>query len=217
MDNAKIIKKTEQYVKQKLSGEITGHDWWHIYRVREIAKKLARKEGGELFTIELAALLHDIADWKFHGDEHAGSKVARKLLTQYGVDRTRIEHICYIIDHLSFKGAQVKNQIHTIEGKIVQDADRLDVLGAIGIARVFAYGGYKIRPLHDPAIKPKQHKTFAEYKKSASPSITHFYEKVLLLKDRMNTKTARKFALRRHKFVEHFLKEFFLEWDGKDF
>lgn len=204
-----------------MQGEPTGHDWWHAWRVWKIAKKIAKKEGGDLFVIELAALLHDVEDWKFDGRENSGIALAKKWLNELKVDKENIEHVCHIIKNISFKGARVKNKMRLREGKIVQDADRLDVLGAIGIARTFAYGGYKGREIYNPKIKPRLHRTFKEYKKAKSTSINHFYEKLLLLKDLllkdlMNTETAKKMAIKRHQFLEQFLKEFFAEWKVKD-
>jgi len=216
MNKARIIKRIERFVRQRLSGEGTGHDWWHVDRVRRIALKIAAREGGDQLVIALAALLHDIADWKFHGDEKVGSKLARQVLGELKVEQAIIDQVCDIIGHISFKGAGVNTPMATLEGKIVQDADRLDVLGAIGIARVFAYGGYKQRPIYDPDIKIKLHKTFAQYRSSSSPSINHFHEKLLLIKDRLNTKTARQIARSRHKFLENYLKQFYREWRGKD-
>lgn len=216
MDKRKIIKEVENYVKKELAGDSTGHDWWHIRRVRQMAKAIAEKEGGDLFVIELAALLHDIADWKFsNGDERAGSKKAGVLLKKIGINEETTERVGEIVDNVSFKGAGVENKIKTKEGMIVQDADRLDVIGAIGAARVFAYGGSVGREIYDPDIKPKFHKNFEDYKKNKSSSINHFYEKVLLLKDRLNTKTARKIAVQRHKFLEKYLEQFFREWEGE--
>ncbi len=216
MNKNKIIRQVQSYVKKEFEGESSGHDWWHIFRVWKMAKEIAKKEGGDLFVIELGALLHDIADWKFHGgDLKAGSKKARPLLKKFKVDKTTIEHVCDIIDNVSFKGAGAKNGIKTLEGKIVQDSDRLDVIGAIGIARTFAYGGNKGREIYNPNIKPKLHKSFDDYKNNKSSSVNHFYEKVLLLKDRLNTKTAKKIAEPRHKFLENYLKQFFKEWEVK--
>jgi uncharacterized protein len=215
MDKRKIIKEVENCVKKELAGDSTGHDWWHIRRVRQMAKVVAEKEGGDLFVIELAALLHDIADWKFNdGDEKAGSKKTKDLLEGLGINEEIIKQVGEIVDNVSFKGAGVENKIKTKEGMIVQDADRLDVIGAIGAARIFAYGGSVGREIYDPNIKPKFHKTFEDYKKNKSSSINHFYEKVLLLKDRLNTKTARKIAVQRHKFLEKYLEQFFKEWEG---
>jgi uncharacterized protein len=216
MNKQKIIKKVKEYVKKKLYGEVTGHGWWHTYRVWKMSKNIAEKEGGDLFIIELAALLHDIADWKFHnGDIKANSKKTRNLLKDLGVDDKNIKHVCHIVDNVSFKGDKVQNKIKTKEGMIVQDADRLDAIGAIGIARTFSYGGFSGREIYNPNVKPISHKSFKEYKNSKTTSINHFYEKILLLKDRLNTKTAKKIAQRRHKFLENYLKQFMKEWAVK--
>jgi uncharacterized protein len=212
----KIIKKTEKFVKDKLYGEGTGHDWWHTLRVWQMAKKIGKEEKADLFIVELASLLHDIADWKFQdGDDSVGAMIAKEWLEKFNVDSRTISHICDIIIGVSFKGARVKDNLDSIEGKVVQDADRLDAMGAIGISRCFAYGGSKKRQIYDPNIKPKMHKSFEEYKKSESSSINHFREKLFLLKDRMNTKTGKKIAKKRHKFMERYLDIFFKEWDGK--
>ncbi len=218
MNKNQIIKETAKIVKEKLYGEPTGHDWWHIYRVWKTAKKIAKKEGNvDMFIVQMGALLHDIDDWKFNnGDIHAGSRTARRILEKMKVDENYISAVCEIIDDVSFKGAGVKSKMKTKEGMIVQDADRLDAMGAIGIARCFATGTKFKREIYNPNKKPKFHKSFEEYKKSKSTSINHFYEKLLLLKDLMNTKTAKKIAERRHKFMKEFLDEFFKEWDGKD-
>ena len=216
MSKNKIIKKVKEYVKKNLGGEPTGHDWWHSWRVWKLSKKIAQKEGGNLFVIELAALLHDMADWKFYGrNTKKGIDKIKNLLRNLEVDEKIINHICHIIKNISFKGAGVKDRIKTKEGMIVQDADRLDVLGAIGIARIFAYGGFKKREIYNPDIKPKLHKSFKEYKSAKTTSINHFYEKLLLLKNRLNTKTAKKIARRRHGFLKNYLKEFFKEWKVK--
>jgi uncharacterized protein len=218
MNDQEIIKKTEKFVKDKLYGEGTGHDWWHTLRVWKMAKKIGKEEGANLFVVELAALLHDIADWKFQdgGDDSVGAMIAKEWLEKFNVDKEIISHICNIITGISFKGAGVKDKLESIEGKVVQDADRLDGIGAMGISRTFAYGGSKERPIYDPDMKPKMHQSFEEYKKSDGPSINHFYEKLLLLKDRMNTKTGRAIAEGRHKFMESYLDRFFKEWEGKD-
>lgn len=213
MDKNKIIQKVKEYVRKELGHEPTGHDWGHSWRVWKMAKRIAEKEGGDLFIIELAALLHDIADWKFSGgNTKTGSKKAKILLEKLGVEQKIIKEVCCIIENISFKGAGVKDKMKIIEGKIVQDADRLDAIGAIGIARTFAYGGFKRKEIYNPEIKPKVHKSFREYKENKSTSINHFYEKLLLLKDRLNTKTAKKIAEKRHKFLEAYLKQFFKEW-----
>lgn len=217
MDKASILKQTEDYIKSKLSGEGTGHDWWHVYRVWKNAIHIGKEEDADTFVVELAALLHDISDWKFNdGNEDVGPREARELLEKLNVEEDVIAHVCEIIKDLSFKGAGVKNKIQTKEGMIVQDADRLDALGAIGITRTFAYGGSKGREIYNPEIKPQMHDSFEKYKNTKGTSINHFYEKLLLLKDRMNTKTGKKIAESRHKYMEDFLKRFYLEWEGKE-
>jgi uncharacterized protein len=218
MNAADIINKTDSYVKAsiKSSPGDSAHDWWHIDRVRRLALKISEKEGGDKAVIELASLLHDIADWKFHGgDESVGPKVAKEWLESQKVPKEKIDHICQLIKDLTFKGAGVKSQMKTIEGMIVQDADRLDAMGAIGIARAFIVGISRGRGIYDPSIKPRISNTFKSYKKNDSTTINHFYEKLLLLKDRMNTKTAKKLAEGRHKFMELFLERFFAEWEAK--
>jgi len=214
MQKGKIIKEVQSYIKKEFGGDSTGHDWWHIFRVWKMAKEIAKKEGGDLFVIELGALLHDIADWKFNDDEKAGSKKAKPLLEKLGVDQETVKHVCGIIDNVSFKGANVENGIKTLEGKVVQDADRLDAMGAIGLARAFAYGAKANRELYNPKIKPMLNRSLKNYKKAYfSTTINHFYEKLLLIKDRLNTKTAKKIAQPRHKFLENYLDEFFKEWN----
>lgn len=217
MNKNKILKEVEKKVRRKMEGEGTGHDWWHVVRVRNTAKFIAKKERADIFIIELGALLHDIADFKFHnGDDKVGSKVAEKILRSAGADKNTIEKVKHIVDNVSFKGARVANKMKSFEGKIVQDADRLDAVGAIGIARAFAYGGWKGRPVYNPEGKVKMHKTSNEYiKRFADSTIHHFYEKLLLLKNRMNTKTGKKLVLERHRFIERYLRQFFKEWDGK--
>jgi len=217
MNKQKIIKKTKKFVKDKLYGEGTGHDWWHVYRVWQTAKRIGKKENADLFVVELAALLHDIADWKFQdgADDSVGAMVAKEWLERFSVDDKIITHICDIIVGASFKGAKVKDQLNSIEGKVVQDADRLDAIGAMGISRCFAYGGSKQRPIYNPDIKPKMHRSFEEYKKNNSSSINHFYEKLPLLKNRMNTHTGKLIAQKRHAFMKSYLDRFFKEWEGK--
>lgn len=219
-----MIKQISGYLKKDLSEERTGHDWWHTYRVWNLALQIAKEEkDADLFIVQLGALLHDVADWKFHsGDEKEGSKVVRELLEKMGADEKTIQHVCDIVVNVSFKGAGVKAKImKTKEGMIVQDADRLDALGAIAVARTFTYGGFMGRTIHNPNIKPKFHKTFKSYKDESTTSIkkttsiNHFHEKLLLLKELMNTKTAKKIADGRHEFMEKYLKEFYEEWDGK--
>lgn len=218
IDSGKILAQTEQYVKEQLSGDGSGHDWWHIYRVRQNAHMLCENELVDALVVELATLLHDIGDHKFHdGDISVGPQMARAWLESLSVDEAIIAHVCEIIADLSFKGSGVPTPMRTREGMVVQDADRLDALGAIGIARTFAYGGHKNRVLYDPDIHPVDHHSFGAYQKSTAPTINHFYEKLLLLKDRVNTPTARRIAEGRHAFMEQFLAQFFAEWHGEDF
>lgn len=216
IDQAEILAQTEQYVKEKLSGEGSGHDWWHIYRVRQNACTLSQQEDVDTLVVELAALLHDIGDHKFYnGDTSVGPRLARAWLMELDVDEAIIGHVTEIIADLSFKGSGVATPMRTREGMVVQDADRLDAIGAIGVARTFAYGGHKNRVMYDPDIPPTDHHSFEAYQKSIAPTINHFYEKLLLLKDRMNTPTARRVAEGRHAFMEQFLAQFFAEWEGK--
>lgn len=216
MDKKKITDQTILYIKSKLSGEGSGHDWWHVYRVWKNAIHIAEFEQADLFVVELAALLHDIADWKFHdGNEDIGPQLAGEWMESVGVEEEVRIHVCRIIQDISFKGAGVATGMKTLEGRIVQDADRLDAMGAIGISRAFAYGGSKGREMYNPELKPEKHDSFEQYKKSQGTSINHFYEKLLLLKELMNTETARKIADKRHAFMEEYLQEFFLEWEGK--
>ena len=212
MDKVVVIKGTQKYVKKALEGESSGHDWWHVYRVWKNAIHIGTQEKVDLYIVQLAALLHDIADWKFHkGDESIGPKLAREWLKKLQVEEEDVSHVCTIIGDISFKGAGEKSKMKSREGEVVQDADRLDAIGAIGIARAFAYGGHKEREIYNPNIKPQKHSSFEEYKKSESPTINHFYEKLLLLKGLMNTKTAKVIAEERHKFMEEFLERFFKE------
>ena len=214
--NDSIISKTEAYVKERMSGEGSGHDWWHVYRVWKNAQSIARSEStANLFIVELAALLHDLGDHKFHnGDETVGPRMASEWLEKLDVSEADIQHVCTIIRDLSFKGAATSSEMQSIEGRIVQDADRLDAIGAIGIARTFAYGGHKNRELYNPEIKPEMHSNFEAYKSSTAPTINHFYEKLLLLKDRMHTPTARKIAEQRHQYMVEFLDQFYREWEA---
>ncbi len=217
MTHDEIISSTAEHARSVLSGDPTGHDWWHVYRVWQMARRIGRDEGTDMLVVELAALLHDIADWKFHGgDEKAGSRAARQWLEGLSLDSLLIDHVCEIIDSLSFKGAGVQTSMKTREGMVVQDADRLDALGAIGIARAFSYGGHKGRSLYDPDILPEHHATFEEYKNSTGPTINHFYEKLFLLKDLLNTETARRIAGERHAFMEEYVRRFMNEWKGEE-
>lgn len=210
-----VILKTLDFVKETLYGEGSGHDYWHVYRVWNNAKSLAQNELCNNYIVELGALLHDIADHKFYGgDLTVGPRVAREFLEKLGVEEEVISGVCEIIATISFKGAKVASEMSTIEGMIVQDADRLDAIGAIGIARTFAYGGHKGHEMYNPGIKPKLHETFEAYKNSKGTTVNHFYEKLLLLKDLMNTETAKKVAKKRHEYMEEFLSQFYHEWDG---
>lgn len=216
MNKEEIIKEIKDYIKKDSKGDASGHDWWHIFRTWKMAKEIVKKEGGDLFVIELATLLHDIADWKFNDDPKAGSKKSREILTRLGVDEPTIAHVCDIVDNVSFKGAGVENGIKTLEGQIVQDADRLDAIGAIGVARTFSFGGSANREIYIPDFKPSFDKVaYSIDDKKRGGSLNHFYEKLLLIKDMLNTKTAKKIAGPRHKFLEMYLKEFLKEWDVK--
>ena len=193
-----------------------GHDWWHIYRVWKTAKHIAASEQVDVFVVELGALLHDIADSKFHnGDESIGPKRAGELLQSLQVDEPVIIHVQNIISHISFKGGNHQQAFRSKELDVVQDADRLDAIGAIGIARAFNYGGFKNRSLHDPGIQPNLAMSREEYKSNKAPTINHFYEKLLLLKDRMNTATGKALAAERHAFMETYLNQFYKEWEGE--
>ncbi|AUC16485.1 phosphohydrolase [Tenacibaculum sp. SZ-18] len=218
MNTSQIIQNTIDFVKQTLRNAEGGHDYFHIERVYKNSLTIAENEKrADLLIVSLGALLHDIADSKFHnGDETVGPKVASKFLMSQNVDSKTIEHVKNIIENISFKGGNFKQEFKSIELDIVQDADRLDAIGAIGIARCFNYGGFKNRALYDPEIEPNLNMTKEEYKKSDAPTINHFYEKLLLLKDKMNTDTGRRLAIERHKFMELFLNQFLNEWNAKN-
>lgn len=210
-----LIDHTIAFVKTQLSGAEGGHDWFHIERVWKNALLIADGEDCDLLVVQLAALLHDIADSKFHdGDETVGPKVAREFLVSQNVDEATIAHVVNIIENISFKGGNFQRNFHSRELDIVQDADRLDAIGAVGIARCFNYGGFKNRALYNPEIPPVMNMSKEEYKKSDSPTINHFYEKLLLLKDRMNTETGKRIAAQRHAYMEDFLAQFYAEWQG---
>jgi len=215
MDHPRIIAETERFVRQTLAGAEGGHDWFHILRVRNLAKQMAATESVDFFIVEMGALLHDIADSKFYGgDEDLGPKMARDFLEKQSVSEADIVHIEKIIQHISFKGGNFEQAFRSPELDLIQDADRLDAMGAIGIARCFNYGGFKNRPLYDPEIAPQPDQSKEAYKKSTAPSINHFYEKLLRLKDRMNTDTGRRLAVERHQYMEGFLRQFYNEWAG---
>ena len=214
--SSSIIQITIEYVKTALKNSEGGHDWFHIERVWKNAKLIASGEECDLEVVELAALLHDIADSKFHGgDEEIGPRKAREYLTAAGIDSKKANHIVAIIENVSFKGGHNARNHSSIELDIVQDADRLDAIGAIGIARTFNYGGFKNRAIYDPAIAPNLNMTKEEYKKSTAPTINHFYEKLLLLKDLMNTESGKRIAEQRHGFMEAYLDQFYEEWNGQ--
>ncbi|MCL9769549.1 HD domain-containing protein [Flavobacterium sp. HXWNR69] len=212
----KIIHDTIRFVKEKLQNAEGGHDWFHIERVYKNALLIAEEEECDLTVVKLAALLHDIADSKFHnGDETIGPQIAREFLESQKVSEVIISHVIAIIENISFKGGNFEKNFHSKELEIVQDADRLDAIGAIGIARTFNYGGFKNRPLYDPNIQPNLNMNKDEYKNSEAPTLNHFYEKLLLLKDKMNTETGKKIAQKRHDFMITFLSQFYAEWDGE--
>jgi uncharacterized protein len=212
METGTLIQNTAQFVQETLKNAEGGHDWWHIHRVWTNAKLIAQTEQANQLIVELAALLHDIADSKFHnGDEEIGPRTAGNYLQSVGVDAAVIEHVQQIIRHMSFKASFDKAGFQSPEMAIVQDADRLDAIGAIGIARAFTYGGFKGREIYNPEIEPNLSMTKEEYKNSPAPTINHFYEKLLLLKDKMNTLTGKKLAEQRHAFMEAYLEQFYLE------
>ena len=216
MNNPDLINKTILFVKEKLENAEGGHDWFHIERVYKNALQIAIGEVCDDTVVKLGALLHDIADSKFHnGDETIGPKIAQEFLERENVDQTTIQHVIDIIENISFKGGKTEKTFSSIELDIVQDADRLDAIGAIGIARTFNYGGFKNRPLYNPNSAPNLHMTKEEYKNSEAPTLNHFYEKLLLLKDKMNTKTGKQIAKERHRYMEGFLSQFYAEWDGE--
>lgn len=216
LSREEVLERTETFIRQQLSGDSSGHDWWHIARVRAAAISIGRAEDADLYIVELAALLHDVADWKFHGgDDAAGPTAARQWLESLGADGETIDHVCEIIATVSFKGAKVATPMRTLEGRVVQDADRLDAIGAVGIARTFAYGGHAGQAMHDPALAAEAHATFADYKAKRTTTINHFHEKLLLLKDRMNTDAGRRLAQARHAYMETFLRQFDDEWNGR--
>ena len=216
MNYSEIINKTILFVKAKLENAEGGHDWFHIERVYKNALLIADGEVCDTTIVKLGALLHDIADSKFHnGNETIGPKIAREFLASNDVDEATIQHVINIIENVSFKGGNTEKLFSSVELNIVQDADRLDAIGAIGIARAFNYGGFKNRSLYNPNIAPKLHMSKEEYKNSQAPTINHFYEKLLLLKDKMNTETGKQIAKERHHYMEGFLSQFYAEWDGE--
>ncbi len=213
MNKKLIIEKTKEFVKEKLYGEGSGHDWFHIERVYNLSRYLAEKENADSFIVEMAALLHDIDDWKFSSSNDTNTTNTEVFLRKIQVNEEELIKIIKIINTISFKGGVVDSSQETIEGKVVQDADRLDAIGAIGIARPCAYGGTKNRVLYDPNIKPINFTSLEEVKSENNHTVNHFYEKLLKLKDLMNTKSAKEIAEKRHKYMEEFLNEFYSEWN----
>jgi uncharacterized protein len=208
------IAATEELVRRKLRAEPTGHDWWHAERVRRTALQIAEQEDADPLIVEFAALLHDIADYKFTGSDETGPRLAAEWLESIGIDGAVAAAVADIIRWMSYRGAQVDTPTLTTEGQCVQDADRLDAIGAIGIARTFAYGGYVRRPIHDPELPPVLHTTAEGYRNSVGTTINHFHEKLLLLRSRMNTNTGRALAAKRHGYLVDFLAQFEAEWTG---
>lgn len=215
MNNTDLINKTIAFVKEKLSDAEGGHDWFHIERVYKNALLIAKNTACDLTVVQLGALLHDIADSKFHnGDETIGPKTARLFLESENVSEALIVPVIKIIENISYKGGNFEKKFSSVELDIVQDADRLDAIGAIGVARAFNYGGFQNRTLYNPEIAPVTNMTKEEYKNNNAPTINHFYEKLLLLKDKMNTETGKQIAAERHRFMELFLAQFYAEWEG---
>jgi uncharacterized protein len=214
MNNEGIIKRTEDYIASEFSGEGSGHDWFHVDRVRKMAIRIGEQESCDLFITEMAALLHDLDDWKLTDSRSIALSKSEKWLQEVGVSPKVSDLILKVIDEVSYKGARTETLVSSVEAAVVQDADRLDALGAIGIARTFAYGGHKNRLIYDPKVLPVMHSDFEEYKKSTAPTLNHFYEKLLLLKARMNTESAKTIAEGRHQFMENYLSQFYEEWEA---
>lgn len=212
---AKILQEARDFVYAELKDEMSGHDWWHIVRVTNNAVEIATQEQADVFICELAALLHDIADGKLNENEEVGLQKVEQWLQNHQASDAEIAHVLDIISTMSFKGGHQQKNVSTLEGKIVQDADRLDAVGAIGIARAMAYSGHIGRPIHDPDLQPRENMTLEEYRAGKSSAIMHFYEKLLKLKDLMNTDYAKQLAIGRHHFLEEYLEQFYAEWDAK--
>ncbi len=212
MEKQLKIQETANFIRQLFEQDSSGHDWWHIYRVWQLSIRIAKLENADLFRVEMAALLHDLDDWKLNGDPKQEAK-AVTWMKKLGLTIEETDSIWSIITEVSFKGAGVDTTPTTAEAMIVQDADRLDAIGAIGIARTFAFGGNRNRMIYDPEVEPRLHQSFSEYKQTTAPTINHFYEKLLLLKDRMNTPTAKEIASKRHHFMENYLEQFYREWN----
>jgi uncharacterized protein len=217
MDREGILRRAEAFARERMHGDGSGHDWWHVDRVRNTALRLAAAEGADAYVVELAALLHDVWDHKLHGgDSTVAPREVRAWLLDAGAAAEVAEHVAEIVRDLSFKGAGVATPMRTLEGAVVQDADRLDAMGAVGIGRAFAFGGSRGRPMHDPDAAPAQHPSFEAYSSAEGTTLNHFPEKLLLLRDRMNTAAGRRTAEERHRFMEAFLERFVAEWAGKD-
>ncbi|MBA4409554.1 MAG: HD domain-containing protein [Bacteroidota bacterium] len=215
MDHKEIIQSTGKYVAHEFCSEGSGHDWFHIDRVRKMAVRIGIQEKCDLFVTEMAALLHDLDDWKITDSESTALSKTETWLNSLNVETAIAAKIIRVIDEVSYKGANISTPVSSVESAVVQDADRLDAIGAIGIARTFSYGGYKNRLIYDPEVPVDLHDDFRSYKKSAAPTINHFYEKLLLLKDRMNTQAAQSIAEGRHQFMVDYLSQFFDEWEAK--
>ena len=216
IERADIVARTEEYVRNELAGDASGHDWWHVDRVRKLALELAREERADELVVELAALLHDVADYKFSGSPDAGPQATRTWLGGQGADDAAIEHVAEIIAGMSFKGGGMPDAELSLEGQCVRDADRLDAIGAIGIARAFAFGGHKGRVLHDPAVEPQLHADPGAYLRAETTTINHFYEKLLLLEERMSTESGRRIGAHRQRVMQAFLAKFQAEWNAGD-
>lgn len=208
-----MLEKTEQFVKQRFAYESSGHDWWHIFRVVQMARLIAIKESADVFICLLSAMLHDVADEKLCKNPYLASNEINDLLISFKLPKKIRHHVMEITQSISFKDGR-QQPVHTIEAKIVQDADRLDAIGAIGVARVFTYSGFTQRIIHDPELHPRENMTIEEYRSSNGTAIMHFYEKLFKLKELMNTTYARQLAEKRHHFMEQYLKQFYEEWDG---
>ena len=215
MERSEIIQKTAVFIARKFTSEGSGHDWFHIDRVRQLALRMGQIEGSDPFITEMGALLHDLDDWKLTDTESHFPVKAQRWLAEMGIEADVATLILKVIEDVSYQGAGTKTPVRSIEAAVVQDEDRLDAMGAIGIARTFAYSGYKSRLIYDPAIAPVMHSDFQSYKNSTAPTVNHFFEKLLLLKDRMNTAAAKSIAEQRHRFMENYLEQFFNEWEAK--
>ena len=214
MNEPEIINRTEKFIASEFGTDGSGHDWFHIDRVRRMAIRIGTQEKCDLFIVEMAALLHDLDDWKLESSRQNIVSKSEECLTEMEVEPEVSSQILRIIDEVSFQGAGIKTPVSSVEAAVVQDADRLDAMGAIGIARTFSYGGHKNRLIYDPSVHAEMHSSFQEYKRSTAPTINHFYEKLLLLKERMNTETAREIANGRHQFMEEYLAQFHDEWQA---